>query len=167
MSIIKRADKGSALSYNEMDANFNAIAPRDSATGAIEIPAGTTGQQPASPIVGQLRFNIQLNLFEGYLDSVGWTAIVAGVGGEINQSAWAEIAVAGQSNVAADQKSDLLTFIAGTNISIITDAAADSITFNNTFTQDFAYSSLTGTPSTFTPSAHNQAWSTITVLQPQ
>jgi hypothetical protein len=27
---------------------------------------------------------------------------------------------------------------------------------------DGAYSSLTGTPSTFTPSAHNQAWSTIT-----
>ena len=149
MSIIKRADKGSALSYNEMDANFNAIAPRDSATGAIEIPAGTTGQQPASPIVGQLRFNIQLNLFEGYFDSVGWTALAAsGVSGEVNQNAWAEIAVVGQSNVAADQKSDLLTFIAGTNISIITDAAADSITFNNTFTQDFAYSSLTGTPTT-------------------
>ena len=186
MSIIKRADKGSALNYNEMDANFDAIAPRDSATGAIEIPVGTTGQQPASPIVGQLRFNIQLNLFEGYFDSVGWTALSAsGVSGEVNQSAWAEIAVVGQSNVAADQASDLLTFIAGTNISIITDAAADSITFNNTFTQDFAYSSLTGTPttisgygitdafdgayasltgtpSTFAPSAHNQAWSTIT-----
>ena len=29
-------------------------------------------------------------------------------------------------------------------------------------TQDFAYSSLTGVPSTFTPAAHNQAWSTIT-----
>ena len=29
-------------------------------------------------------------------------------------------------------------------------------------TQDFAYNSLTGVPSTFTPAAHNQAWSTIT-----
>jgi hypothetical protein len=28
--------------------------------------------------------------------------------------------------------------------------------------QDYAYSSLTGVPSTFTPSTHNQAWSTIT-----
>jgi len=167
MSIIKRADKGSALNYNEMDANFDAIAPRDSATGAIEIPVGTTGQQPASPIVGQLRFNIQLNLFEGYFDSVGWTALSAsGVSGEVNQNAWAEIAVVGQSNVAADQKSDLLTFIAGTNISIITDAAADSITFNNTFTQDFAYSSLTGTPTTISgygiTDAFNGAYASLT-----
>lgn len=147
MAIIKRADKGSALTYNEMDANFDAVAPRDSATGAIEIPVGTTGQQPASPVVGQLRFNTQLNLFEGYFETTGWAALAAsGVSGEVNQDAWAEIAVAGQSNVAADQKSDLLTFVAGTNISITTNAGADSITFNNTFSQDFAYASLTGAP---------------------
>lgn len=147
MAITKRADKGSALTYNEMDANFDAVAPRDSATGAIEIPVGTTGQQPASPVVGQLRFNTQLNLFEGYFETLGWSALAAsGVSGEVNQDAWAEIQVAGQSNVAADQKSDLLTFVAGTNISITTDAAADSITFNNTFSQDFAYASLTGAP---------------------
>jgi hypothetical protein len=149
MAITKRADKGAALTYEEMDANFDAIAPRDSATGAVQIPTGTTGQQPASPVIGQFRFNTQLNLFEGYLDTVGWSQLASsGVSGEVNQNAWAEIAVVGQSNVAADQKSDLLTFIAGTNISIITDAAADSITFNNTFTQDFAFSSLTGTPTT-------------------
>jgi hypothetical protein len=147
MAITKRADKGSALSYDEMDANFDAVAPRDSATGAIEIPSGTTGQQPASPVIGQLRFNTQLNLFEGYFETLGWSALAAsGVSGEVNQDAWAEIQVAGQSNVAADQKSDLLTFVAGTNISITTDAAADSITFNNTFSQDFAYASLTGAP---------------------
>ena len=147
MAIIKRADKGSALTYNEMDANFDAVAPRDSATGAIEIPSGTTGQQPASPVVGQLRFNTQLNLFEGYFDTVGWSTLAASaVSGEVNQNAWAEIAVSGQSNVVADQKSDVLTFVAGTNIGITTNATGDSITFNNTFTQNFAYSSLTGAP---------------------
>jgi len=147
MAITKRADKGAALTYNEMDANFDAIAPRDSATGAIEIPTGTTGQQPASPVIGQLRFNTQLNLFEGYFDTVGWSTLAAAaVSGEVNQNAWAEIAVAGQSNVVADQKSDVLTFVAGTNIGITTNASGDSITFNNTFTQNFAYSSLTGAP---------------------
>lgn len=147
MAIIKRADKGAALTYNEMDANFDAIAPRDSATGAIEIPTGTTGQQPASPVVGQLRFNTQLNLFEGYFETLGWSTLAAsGVSGEVNQNAWAEIAVSGQSNVVADQKSDVLTLVAGTNISITTNATGDSITFNNTFTQNFAYSSLTGAP---------------------
>jgi hypothetical protein len=147
MAVTKRADKGTALTYNEMDANFDAIAPRDSATGAVQIPTGTTGQQPASPVVGQLRFNTQLNLFEGYFETLGWSALAAsGVSGEVNQNAWAEIAVAGQSNIVADQKSDLLTFVAGTNISITTNASGDSITFNNTFTQNFAYSSLTGAP---------------------
>jgi len=144
MAITKRADKGAALSYEEMDANFDAVAPRDSATGAIEIPTGTTGEQPASPVVGQLRFNTQLNLFEGYFDTLGWSALAAsGVSGEVNQNAWAEIAVAGQTNVAADQKSDVLTFVAGTDISITTNATADSITINSTYTPPSNVSAFT------------------------
>ena len=168
MAITKRADKGSALSYDEMDANFDAVAPRDSATGAIEIPTGTTGQQPASPVIGQLRFNTQLNLFEGYFASVGWSTLAAAaVSGEVNQNAWAEITVAGQSNVVADQKSDVLSFVAGTNISITTNATNDSITFNNTFSQDFSYSSLSGAPtnvSTFTNDAGYLTSETTTTL---
>ena len=147
MAVTTRAGKGTALTYEEMDANFDAIAPRDSATGAVQIPTGTTGEQPSTPVIGQLRFNTQLNLFEGYFNSVGWSQLASsGVSGEVNQNAWAEIAVAGQSNVVADQKSDLLTFVAGTNIGITTNASGDSITFNNTFSQDFAYTSLTGAP---------------------
>jgi hypothetical protein len=147
MAVTTRAGKGTALTYEEMDANFDAIAPRDSATGAVQIPTGTTGEQPSTPVIGQLRFNTQLNLFEGYFNSVGWSQLASsGVSGEVNQNAWAEIAVAGQSNVTADQKSDLLTFVAGTNIGITTNASGDSITFNNTFSQDFAYTSLTGAP---------------------
>ena len=136
MAVTTRAGKGTALTYEEMDANFDAIAPRDSATGAVQIPTGTTGEQPSTPVIGQLRFNTQLNLFEGYFDTVGWSQLASsGVSGEVNQNAWAEIAVAGQSNVIADQKSDLLTFVAGTNISITTNATSDSITINNTYTQ--------------------------------
>ena len=144
MAVTTRAGKGSALSYEEMDANFDAIAPRDSATGAVEIPSGTTGQQPSSPVIGQLRFNTQLNLFEGYFDTVGWSQLASsGVSGEVNQNAWAEIAVAGQSNVVADQKSDLLTFVAGTDISITTNATADSITINSTYTPPSNVSAFT------------------------
>lgn len=40
------------------------------------------------------------------------------------------IAVSGQSNVVADSASDTLTLVAGTNITITTDAGADSITIN-------------------------------------
>jgi hypothetical protein len=37
-----------------------------SATDAIKIASGTTGQRPGSPVAGQLRFNTTLTKFEGY-----------------------------------------------------------------------------------------------------
>jgi len=147
MAIITRADKGSALTYNEMDANFEAIAPRDSATGSVQIPSGTTSERTATPQIGQLRFNTTANAFEGYIAG-NWQSLIAGNSGEINQNAFSEFIVSGQNNVAADNKTDSLTLVAGTNISITTDAVNDSITFTNTFTQDFAFASLTGTPTT-------------------
>lgn len=38
------------------------------------------------------------------------------------------IAVSGQSDVVADSTTDTLTLVAGTNVTITTDASADSIT---------------------------------------
>lgn len=49
-----------------------------------------------------------------------------------DQNLFGTIAVAGQSNVVADSTNDTLTFIAGTNISITTNASTDTITINNT-----------------------------------
>ena len=146
MAITKRNDKGSALTYDEMDDNFDAIAPRTSATGAVEIPAGTTADRP-TPTAGMFRYNTSLNSFEGY-SSGAWGAVGSGGvgGGDPNQNAWSEFIVAGQTNVSADNVTDSVTLIAGTNMSITTDAAADSITFNASFNQDFAYTSLTGAP---------------------
>ena len=54
------------------------------------------------------------------------------VGAEVNQNAFASIAVAGQTTVAADAKNDALTLIAGANVTITTDGAADSITISST-----------------------------------
>jgi hypothetical protein len=42
------------------------------------------------------------------------------------------IAVSGQSNVVADSYTDTLTLVAGTNVTITTDATTDSITINST-----------------------------------
>lgn len=47
-----------------------------------------------------------------------------------DQSIFSTIAVSGQSNVVADTTSDTLTLVAGTNITITTDASTDSITIN-------------------------------------
>lgn len=49
-------------------------------------------------------------------------------GAEVNQNAFSNIAVAGQSTVAADSKTDTFTLVAGTNITLTTDASTDSIT---------------------------------------
>jgi hypothetical protein len=56
-------------------------------------------------------------------------AVVSGVGGA--SDSFATIAVAGQNNVVADSATDTLTLVAGTGISITTDAASDTITFTN------------------------------------
>ena len=55
-------------------------------------------------------------------------------GAEVNQNAFSNIAVSGQTTVAADSKTDTLTLIAGTNVSITTDAVNDTITINATDT---------------------------------
>jgi hypothetical protein len=51
-------------------------------------------------------------------------------GAEVNQNAFSNVAVAGQTTVEADGKTDTLTLVAGTNITITTDAATDSVTIS-------------------------------------
>ncbi len=48
-----------------------------------------------------------------------------------DQNVFTTIAVSGQSNVVSDAASDTLTLVAGTNITITTDAGTDSITINS------------------------------------
>ena len=157
MAVTKRSTKGSALTYTEMDDNLDAIAPRTSVSGSVQIPIGSTAERDSSPTLGSLRYNNTLNLFEGYT-SVGWDQLAATqASGEINQNAFSTFAVSGQTSIDADSKTDTITLVAGTNISISTDDATDSITITNGFTQDFAFSSLTGVPtdvSTFTNDAN-------------
>jgi hypothetical protein len=48
-----------------------------------------------------------------------------------SQNIFKTIAVSGQSDVVADSNSDTLTLVAGTNVTITTDASTDSITINS------------------------------------
>ena len=48
--------------------------PQLSGTGSLKIPVGTTGQRPASPAVGMLRYNTTTGYFETY-SSAGWGSI--------------------------------------------------------------------------------------------
>ena len=47
------------------------VVVKDSNTGAIQLPVGTTAQRPASPSVGMVRYNTTTNHFEGY-DGSAW-----------------------------------------------------------------------------------------------
>jgi len=51
-----------------------------STTTALELPDGTTGQRPGSPVAGMIRYNTTLTQFEGYKNSV-WGAIGGGATG--------------------------------------------------------------------------------------
>jgi hypothetical protein len=49
---------------------------------------------------------------------------------EAGGNAFETITVAGQSNVSAEQAGDTLTLVAGTNVTLVTDSSADSVTIS-------------------------------------
>tara|TARA_B100000902_G_scaffold265995_1_gene252097 strand:+ start:1996 stop:3648 length:1653 start_codon:yes stop_codon:yes gene_type:complete len=53
-------------------------------TDAIELPAGTTGQRPGSPVAGMFRYNSTDGQFEGYTDE--WGAIAGGGSVEVEKN---------------------------------------------------------------------------------
>ena len=64
---------------------------------------------------------------DGYLSSTDWNTFNSKA-----SDAFKTIAVSGQSDVVADSATDTLTLVAGSNITITTDDATDSITINST-----------------------------------
>ena len=66
-------------------------------------------------------------------------------GGGTTQNLFDKIAVSGQSNVEADSTTDTLTFVAGSNITITTDAGTDAITINSTASGGTVTNIATGT----------------------
>jgi len=52
-------------------------------------------------------------------------------GAEVNQNAFTTVAVAGQSDVVADGKTDTLTLAAGTGVTLTTNAGTDTVTITN------------------------------------
>lgn len=104
-----------------------------SSTTALVAPAGTTGVAslrvphgvaPTSPVNGDI-----WTTTSGFLARVnGATASFSGANTG-DQSLFSTVAVSGQSNVVADATGDTLTLVAGSGMTLTTDAAADSVTF--------------------------------------
>ena len=74
-----------------------------------------------------------------------------GGGGEANQNAFSNVAVSGQSTVAADSTTDTLTLVAGTGISITTAAGTDSVTITSTAGGAENFSDLGDAPTGLAP----------------
>lgn len=77
-----------------------------------------------------------------------------GAGGGAAANTFGTIVVAGQSNVVSDSTSDVLTLVAGTGVTITTNAATDTITFS---------ANTSGGGGGFTPTRVTQAVSTSNI----
>ena len=78
---------------------------------------------------GAFIYNSSVNKLEFY-DGSNWTPLEANTGGgEANQNAFSNISVSGQSVVSADSTTDTVTFVAGSNMTITTNASGDEVTF--------------------------------------
>ncbi len=67
-----------------------------------------------------------------YYHGGNWVALGTASGGEVNQNAFSNVAVSGQTTVAADAKTDTLTLVGGTNVSITTTSGTDTVSFSST-----------------------------------
>ena len=110
-------------------AGSNITLTTDASGDSITIAATDTNTQLTQEQVEDFAANVIVagaNITKTYDDAAG-TLTIAATGGASN--AFSTLAVAGQSNVVADATTDTLTLVAGTGMTLTTDASADSITF--------------------------------------
>jgi len=115
------------------------------------IEAGATADQTAAEIRSLVESASDSNVFTD-ADHTKLNGIEAGA--EVNDPAFKNIAVSGQSTVVADADADTLTLAAGSNVTITTNATTDTVTIASTDTNT-TYSagsglSLSGTTFTHT-----------------
>ncbi len=89
--------------------------------------SGHTTEEIQDIVGAMFSNNTETRITATYEDSDGTIDLVVS-----EQDVFKNIAVSGQSNVVADSSSDTLTLVAGTNVTITTDANTDSITINAT-----------------------------------
>ena len=122
-AITKRVTKGSALTYAELDTNFDNL--RDA---TVSLTAGTGG----TAVVSDLNGNITLVAGTGISLSGDNTAKTLTVtNSSPGGNTFSTIAV-GATNVVADSTSDTLTLTGTTGVSISADAGTDTITIAGT-----------------------------------
>lgn len=132
-TITKRSVKGAALTYTELDDNFQNLQD-----ATVSLTAGTGGTQ----VTADLNGNITLIAGTGVTLTGDNTAKTITIDSTAGSNNFGTIAVSGQSNVVADSTSDTLTLVAGTGISLTTNATSDSVTITSTATAQNAFSTI-------------------------
>ena len=96
----------------------------------IDWSSSGTGTIHVSHVVNALTAgaNVTINS-DGTISSTGSSG-----SGDVNQNAFSNFAVSGQTTVAADQTTDTVTFVGGSNVTITTNATTDTITIASTDT---------------------------------
>jgi hypothetical protein len=126
------SDPGSAsegdIYYNTTDdvvkVYANSVWVAIGAGGGSEITVSTTA--PSSPETGDAWYKNDTGEFYIW-DGTFWVEVNGVIEGT---NSFKTISVSGQSDVVADSSTDTLTLVAGTNVSITTNATNDSITIN-------------------------------------
>lgn len=121
-TITKRTTKGAALTYAELDANFQNLTD-----ATLTLTAGTGG----TAVTADLNGNITLVAGTGVTLTGNNTAKTITIDSGVATNTFSTIAVAGQSNVVADSSTDTLTLIAGSNVTLTTNASSDSVTISS------------------------------------
>lgn len=118
-SITKRVTKGAALTYAELDTNFQNLAD-----ATVSLTAGTGG----TAVTADLNGNITLVAGTGItLTGNNLTKSIT-IDSSTGFNAFGKIVVAGQSDIDADAGNDTLTIVAGSNITLTTNASTDTLT---------------------------------------
>jgi hypothetical protein len=133
-AITKRSVKAAALTYSELDTNFQNLAD-----ATISITAGTGGTQ----VVSDLNGNITLVAGTNITLSGNNTTKEITINANEAQQVFSTIAVSGQSNIVADSTSDTLNIAAGSNITITTNASTDTLTISATAGSQNVFSTVT------------------------
>lgn len=112
-----RNTKGSALTYTELDTNFQNL--RDATIGF------TVGSDNADI---DLNSRLTVTAGSGISLTLNPSTDTLTIASTTTSNIFNTIAVAGQSNIVADSTTDTLTVAAGNNIAITTDASTDTLT---------------------------------------
>ena len=92
--------------------------------GKGELLVGDGSGDPTALAAGTNGYVLKAN--DSTATGLEWSA--AGSGGEANQNAFSNVAVSGQTIVAADSSTDTLNIAAGSNVTITTNATSDTVT---------------------------------------